>query len=195
MKITELEQIIKSYDKKIEKNARINRNIMQKLLLEKPEIRLGREKLEAIFYVLSPFILVLIAVVTDIQFHLNTTFFIGMGLFVGVYTIVYIWDIKYFLLLRNINFSDTILSIKKKIIELEKYKLKKTTIRYTLMPIAIGGILIMLLQKPVSTPDFIGMLILMIVIFTFSIYFRWNAIKKQFKNLNKEIRDLEDLAE
>lgn len=193
MELTELEQMLKSFDKKMEENTRLNRDVVRKILVEKPKKRLGREKLEAVFYILSPFILALIVVVSDIQFQRNTAFYIGLALFIGIYAVVYIWDIKYFLLVRKINFSDAVLSIKKEIIKLEKYKVRKTRIRYIFMPIAIGGIFLMFFQKPILTPVFIGMLILISLVFVFSSYRRWTTIREQFENLNREIEELESL--
>ena len=40
-----------------------------------------------------------------------------------------------------------VLSIKKVIAELEKYKIKTTKIRYLLMPLAMTGFLLMIIQK------------------------------------------------
>jgi hypothetical protein len=97
-------------------------------------------------------------------------------------------------LIRKIDFSGAILSIKKQLVELEKYKIKTTRIRYLIMPFAILGIFFMLIQKPIFNTESIIMLVLIILVFISSIYYTFKySIYEQYKKLNKEIIEIEEL--
>jgi hypothetical protein len=49
-----------------------------------------------------------------------------------------------------------VLSIKKLIAELEKYKIKTTRIKYLLMPVAMVGFFLMIIQKVTFRVDFVS---------------------------------------
>jgi hypothetical protein len=84
---------------------------------------------------------------------INTSMNFSRSLFLPVFIITYIWDIKYFTLIRGIDFTMPVLSIKKVIAELEMYKIKTTKIRYLLMPLAMAGFLLMIIQR-LTSADF-----------------------------------------
>ena len=54
-----------------------------------------------------------------VQFQIMTQFYIGLSIFLIIYLTIYIWDVKYFLLIRKIDFSDSILVIKKSLLFLK----------------------------------------------------------------------------
>ena len=164
------------------------------MLISKPEKRLNWIKIKAGFNVLSPVILILLIKVMDMKFNLTSSFYIGLSLFLTLFIINYIWNIRYFLLIRKIDFSGAILSIKKQIAELEKYKIKTTKIRYLIMPFAIIGIFFMLIQKPIFNTESIVMFALIILVYITSIYYTFKySISEQFRKLNKEIFEIEEL--
>lgn len=194
MELEELQNIWIQYDKKISDNTRLNKKILKKILMAKPEKRLNWIRIKAGFRVFSPVILVLLVAFTDMKFSLTTNFYIGLCLFLSGYLISYIWDVRYFLLIRKIDFSETILSIRKKVTELEKYKIKTTRIRYMIMPVGIVGILLMLIHKLTLNAQTIVFFALMIIAFIASIYYTFNfSILEQFRVLNKEIAEIENL--
>ncbi|PXV68140.1 hypothetical protein CLV62_102172 [Dysgonomonas alginatilytica] len=194
MELTELENIWRESDKKIADNTRLNKEILKRMLMSKPEKRLHRMKIKVVYNVLSPVILFIVLVIIDFQFRLTVNFYIGLSLFVFIYVINYIWDIKYFLLIRNIDFSDKTLTLKKKFAKLEKYTIKTSKIRHLLMPFAILAALLMLFQKFVFNIESIVMLILIVLVFIASTYYRFRyAIFERFKKLNKEIEEIENL--
>jgi hypothetical protein len=101
---------------------------------------------------------------------------------------------KIFLLIRKIDFSESILSLKKEIAELEKYKIKITRISYMFMPFAILGIFLMLIQKPIYNAESIVMLALIVLVYISSIYYTFKySIYERFRKLNKEIAEIEEL--
>jgi hypothetical protein len=193
MELLQLENIWKEYDKKIIDNTRINKEILRRILISKPERRLNWIKIKAGFNVLSPVISISLILILDVQFHFKTNFYVGLILFVPIYLITYVWDIKYFKLIRNIDFTMSVLSIKKLIAELEKYKIKTTRIKYLLMPFAIIGFFLMIIQKITFQFDFLSIIpiLLIILVFILSFYFTFKySIYGVFKRLNNEIDEI-----
>ncbi len=194
MELNELQSLWIENDKKISDNIRLNKEILKRMLISKPEKRFNWIKIKAEISLFSPIILFLALLVTDIQFRLTVNFYIGLGLFAVIYVTNYVWGIRYFLLIRKIDFSGNILSLKKDIAELEKYKIKITRISYMLMPFAILGIFLMLIHKPIYNAESIVMLALIVLVYISSIYYTFKySIYERFRKLNKEIAEIEEL--
>jgi hypothetical protein len=196
MELVELQNIWLEYDKKLSENTRLNKEILRLMLLSKPQRRFNWIKIKAVFSLFSPLIFVMVLLVLDVPFKTGTRFYIGLGLFLPVYAITYFWDIGYFLLIRKIDFSIPVISIKKVIAELEKYKIKTTRIRYMLMPFAILGFLLMIIHSFNYNFDFVSIipLLLIILVFLISMYVTFKySIFERFRKLNKEIDELEQL--
>ena len=196
MELTELQNIWKEYDKKISENTRLNKEILRLILIEKPQRRLNWIKIKAGLWIFSPVLFVSLILILKVQFNISTRFFIGLGLFLPVYIINYIWDIRYFTLIHGIDFTMPVLSIKKVITELEKYKIKTTKIRYLLMPLAMIGFLLMIIHKITIKLDFFSILplLLIVLVFFLSMYFTFKySIYERFKKLAKEIDEIEQL--
>jgi hypothetical protein len=196
MELTELQNIWHEYDKKLSESTRLNKEILRLMLQSKTKRRLNRIKIKAVLSIFSPVLFVTLLLALDVQFSITARFYIGLGLFLPVYLITYIWDIRYFTLIRNIDFSMPVLTIKKVIAELEKYKIKTTKIRYLLMPFAMAGFLLMIIHKITISLNFLSILplILIILVFGSSMYFTFKySIYERFNKLNKEIEEIEQL--
>jgi hypothetical protein len=196
MELLELQNMWQEYDKRLSENTRLNKEILRLMLLSKPQRKLNWIQIKAGLSTLSPIVFVTLLLVLDVQFKISTYFYIGLGLFLPIYAITYFWDIRYFNLTRNINFSLPVLSIKKTIAELEKYKIKTTRIRYLLMPFAIIGFLLMIIHSITISFNFVSLLPLFLIILVFisSMYFTFKySIYERFKMLNKDIDEIEQL--
>lgn len=196
MELSELQNLWQEYDKKLSENTRINKEILRLILLEKPRKRLNWIKLKAGTWLFSPVLFVFLILILDVQFNISTRFFIGLGLFLPVIVITYFWDIKYFTLISGIDFTMPVLSIKKVITELQKYKLKTTKIRYLLMPLAMTGFLLMIIHKITIKLDFFSILPLLLIVLVFfsSMYFTFKySIYERYKKLNKDIDEIVQL--
>jgi len=194
MELIELENIWKDYDKRITESTRLNKEILKRIIISKPERRFNWIRIKAGFNIFSPVILFILLVVMNIRFNYTVSFFIGLSLFLSVYILSYIWDIKYFLLIRKLDFSNAIVTIKKGVAELEKYKIKTTRIKYVLMPVAIVGIFCMLIQKPIINKETIFLFALIILVLLSSVYYTFKfSIYERFRKLNKEIEDVENI--
>jgi ABC-type multidrug transport system fused ATPase/permease subunit len=89
-----------------------------------------------------------------------------------------------------------VLTLKKEIAQLEKYKIKKTRIRYMLMPFAIAGFLLMIIHSMNFSPNFVSIipLLLIVLVFLSSMYITFKySIYERFKKLNLEIEEIENL--
>ena len=196
MELAELQKIWQEYDKKLTENTRLNKEILRLILIEKPQKRLNWIKIKAGLWIFSPVLFVSLILILNVQFNISTRFFIGLGLFLPVYIINYIWDIRYFKLVRKIDFTLPVLSIKRVITELQKYQIKTTRIRYLLMPLAMIGFLLMIIHKITIKFDFFSILPLLLIVLVFfsSIYFTFKySIYERYKKLNKDIEEIEQL--
>lgn len=196
MELVELQNIWQEYDKRLSENTRLNREILKLMLISKPKRKLNWIKIKAGLSIFSPILFVTLILVLNVQFSLSTNFYIGLGLFLPVYLITYAWDIRYFNLIRNVDFSMSVLSIKKTIAELEKYKIKTTRIRYLLMPVAMIGFILMIIKKINVNLNFVSFvpLILIVLVFISSMYFTLKfSIYERFRKLNKDIDEIEHL--
>jgi hypothetical protein len=196
MELSELQNIWQEYEKKISQNTRLNKEILRLMLLSKPRRRLNWIRIRAGISIFSPIIFVTVLLVLKVPFNIGLSFYIGLAMFLPVITITYIWDIKYFILIRKIDFSMPVLTLKKEIAQLEKYKIKKTQIRYILMPFAMAGFLLMIIHSMNFSFNFVSMipLILMILVFLSSMYITFKySIYERFKKLNKDIDEIERL--
>ena len=196
MELSELQNIWQEYEKKISQNTRLNKEILRLMLLSKPRRRLNWIRIRAGISIFSPIIFVTVLLVLKVPFHIGLSFYIGLAMLLPVYTITYIWDIEYFKLIRKIDFSMPVLTLKKEIAQLEKYKIKKTQIRYMLMPFAMAGFLLMIIHSMNFSFNFVSMipLILMILVFLSSMYITFKySIYERFKKLNKDIDEIERL--
>jgi hypothetical protein len=194
MELSELQNIWQEYDKKLTENTRLNKEILRLILIEKPQRRLNWLKIKAGLSIFSPVLFVSLILILNVQFNISTRFFIGLALFLPVYIINYIWDIRYFTLIREIDFTMPVLSIKKVITELQKYKIKTTKIRYLLMPQAMIGFLLMIIHKITIKLDFFSILplILIVLVFLSSMYFTFRySIYERYKRLNKDIDEID----
>lgn len=198
MELIELQNIWQEYDRKISENTRINKEILRQILLEKPQRRLSWIRIKAGLWIFSPAMFIFLVLILNVQFNMSTRFFIGLGLFLPVYIITYIWDIRYYLLIRGIDFTMPVLSIKKVIAELEKFKLKTTKIRYLLMPFAMVGFLLMIIHKITFSFGLFSILPLLLIVLVFfsSLYITFKySIYEQYKKLNIEIQEIEQLEQ
>lgn len=198
MEISELQNVWQEYNKKISENTRLNKEILRQILLKKPQRRFSWIKIKAGLWIFSPVLFVALVMILKVQFNISTRFFVGIGLFLPVFIITYVWDIKYYILLRGVDFSMSVLSIKKVIVELEKYKIKTTKIRYLLMPLAMVGFLMMIINKITFNFSFLSVipLLLIVLVFFSSMYITFKySIYERFKKLNKDISEIEQLEQ
>ncbi len=193
MELMELQAIWQQYDKNLTENTKINKEVLKQILISKPKKRLNWEKITAGFNLILPIALILLILVPNIQYHSSIEFYIGIFLFGAVFSALYYWSVRYYILIGRIDFSSSITLIKKNIKQLEKYKIKLKRLGYILMPLGIVGIFLMS-KFPFFSKNSIIPFSLIIAVMIVSIYYTFKySIFKQFRLLNKEIEEVEML--
>ncbi len=196
MEINELQMLWQQQNTHILENTRINKEVLKRILIMNPEKRINREKIKSLINLISPIALVIFIFIPNFHYRDTVIYITGLLMFVTVFFLIYYWQVTYFFLLRKVDFSATIVVIKKQIATLEKYKIKSTKLKYALMPIAILGIFGMLIQKPNFNKESIVLIVLIVAVFTASALVTFKiSIKEQFRQLNKEINEVEKIEE
>jgi hypothetical protein len=193
MELSELQAIWQQHDKNLIENTKINKEVLKRILISKPEKRLNREKINAVFNLILPIALILLILVPNIHYRPTIEFYTGIFLFGAVSSALYYWSVRYYILIDRIDFSNSVTMIKKNIKQLEKYKIKLKRFGYLLMPFGIIGIFLMC-KFPFFSINSILPFSIIIAVMIASIYFTFKySIYKQFRLLNKEIEELEKL--
>jgi len=193
MELSELKEMWHQNDKKLSENTRINKEVLKRMLIAKPEKRIRWEKIKTGVNLILPIALILLILVPNIQYRSSIDFYIGILLFGAVSSLIYYWTVRYYMLVRNIDFASSVTSIKKNIKKLEKYKIKLKKLGYVLMPFGITGIFLMGKIPLFSTKSILPVTLIVLVIIV-SIYYTFkHSIVEQFRKLDNEIEELEQL--
>lgn len=192
MELLELQAIWQQYDKKISDNTRLNKEILRRMLIAKPERRLNWMKGVTAYSLILSVVIILAVLVPFIHYRPEPNFFFGASLLGVVYLLHFYWSIKYYLLLNAINFTNPITSIKKSISQLEKYKLRVTKLGYILIPFGLIGISLMC-KIPLLSMSSLLPVSLIIVVMIISIFYTKYSIFERFKKINTEIEEVEQL--
>jgi hypothetical protein len=193
MELAELQAIWQQYDKNILENTKINKEVLKRILISKPQKRLSWEKMKAGLSLILPIVLVFVILVPNITYRLSLDFYAGAFMFGAVFSVLYYWSVRYFLLLGSIDFSDSITLIKKNIKQLEKYKIKIKRLGFTIMPFGLLGVYL-LGGFPVFSKDSILPVSLIMLVMILSIYYTFKySVFEQFRVLNREIEEVEKL--
>lgn len=191
--MTELQNMWSDIDYKISQNTRMNKEILRRMLVEKPQKRLQWIKLQSWFKLILPFILLpLFIIMVDVRS--DWAFITGGILFGSMIILGYITEIIYFLKLNKVNLTNPIVALNKEVAQLKKMKIISTRMRYLLSPLAITGVLMMTFKGVghINQPESIVMIVLVLLVFTVSVVYTFRfAINRQFRKLNEEIAELE----
>jgi len=193
MELEDLQNIWMDYDRKLSESTRLNKEILKRMLILKPEKRLNWIKIKAWNKLILPIIIILFMFVPNVHYRVTIDFYVG-GLLFGVFSLLtYFWSVRYFMLIRKIDFSNSITLIKKDLKEIEKYKLKINKFACILAPFGAIGIF-MIAEMPILSKRSILPLSLIILVLISTIYYTFKySIFEQFKKLNTEIEEIEAL--
>lgn len=197
MELTELENIIKGYDKKIDEHIALNRDVLKRILSDKSNKHMRIERLKTVYQLGSPLLLpcllAIIIEVMNIRISYTVNFYIGLGLFIPVFLFTWGLNIKYYQLIRKLNFSNPLTTIKKQIAELERYSIWMTKIRNLLTPLLIAGMLLIFIPQNVYHMEFILLLVLTASVFIVSSFYRNYSVRERYRVLKGEIKEMEAL--
>lgn len=198
MELTELGNIIKEYDKKLDENIALNRDVLKRILSDKPNKHVRIERLKTLYQLCTPLLLpCLIAIIIEvmnIRINFTSNFYIGLGLFIPVFLFVWSLNIKHYLLIRKVNFSIPTILIKKQIAELERYCIWMTRVRNIFMPLLIAGMLLIFVPQSVCHVEFILLLVLVILVFTVTSFYGNYSVRERYRVLKEEIEEMDALG-
>ena len=147
-------------------------------------------KVRAILSLIIPIPLIIFIAVPRLEFSTGAKFIIGILLFGLPSVIGYYWAIRYFLLVEKVDFSKPMTSVRKHLIEVEKFKTKITKLGYILSPFVITGIFLSG-NIPFFSVKMIPFHLLVLLIFASSVFIAFkHGILKTLKRINKEIEDI-----
>jgi hypothetical protein len=192
MELFELQELWQQTDKKISENIQLNKEILRKMLISKPEKRLTWMRARALFNLILPLFITVIILIPNFKFQPTIACFFGIGIFCFTFVISYVWAVKYYLLLRKIKFSDSILTIKKNVTTMGQFKIKITRLSFLLVPIILVS---MFLMMPIHITNDSALLkfSLFIVLFAICAFLSYRTIIQQHQKLNDEVLEIEEL--
>lgn len=191
MELTELQNIWKKQDEKISESIRLNREILKRIIITKPEKRLRRIKIDAGIRLILPIILIPICI-NYLSFRNTIDFYLGISLFAGLFIWANIIRLKLFMFANKINLFNSIISTKKEINNFEKYQIK--VLRKGIFSLPLAAVGIFLIEMPIMTKDFIMQLLLMVVILVGLYFYKTkHSYSERFRKLDQEIEEIEEL--
>lgn len=193
MELIELQDIWQQYDKRLTENTRLNKEILKRMLISKPEKKMNWMKVMAGFNLILPIVAILWILVPRIEFRNEFDFYLGFLLFAVFSVVTYYWSVRYYLLIDRINFTNAITIIKKDIIQLEKYKIRITRLAYILAVFGLVGVFIMG-NFPIFSTNSILPISIIILVMAISIYYTFRySIFDRFKKINIALEEIENL--
>jgi hypothetical protein len=193
MEWSEFQALWQQYDARIAENTRINKEVLKRMLRAKPERRVNWIRLQTgAGVLLMPIVLFFLFTLLPFKFNQGFALYLGIFLYGGGCLLAYCWSIKYFLLLRNINFTNSVTATRKNLKQLEKFQTKIIKIGYFLMPFAIIGVFLMF-DMPLFTKRSLVPLSLCFVVMVGSMYYKFRWKNRWFRKLNFELDEIEQL--
>jgi hypothetical protein len=198
METNELQEMWSNFDKKISENTRLNKEILKRMLVSKSERRFSKVIIKVGIEIIVVIIMLFYFFVKHVTFQPTIVFYLGLAIFVAAIGIPIIGHFRYFLLLYKINFSESVLSLKKKIIESERLKEKNIKHdRFMVLLILISAWfisqdfkdMIMLHSKIFGEPLFVVSVIVSAIVVLTIKHFRDRTLDR----LNSELSEIEEL--
>jgi len=134
MEINKLQEMWTDYDKRISENTRLNKEILKRLLISKPEKRFSKVIVKAGIEVVVIIAFIIYFFVFHVSFQPTTAFYLGLTVFMAAIGIPVIGHIRYFLKLYEMNFSESVISLRKKINKSEKLREKNNRYGRLMVP-------------------------------------------------------------
>jgi hypothetical protein len=137
METNKLQEMWTDFDKKISDNTQLNREMLKRMLISEPKRRFSQLILKAGIEVIVIIVMLIYFFVKHVSFQPTIVFTLGLTIFVTAIGTPIIGHIRYFLMLYKINFSESVLSLKKKINESERLKEKNNRYGRIMVPLIL----------------------------------------------------------
>ncbi len=195
MELDAIKNSWKQENLQIAANVQLNKSALMEKINKETSWMKKKNLLVLLFRIPFP-VIILILLFTNIQIRNIFNFYVGLGLFLG-FACFTLWGlIGYYLKLRKLDLTESYLENKKKVRELELFKLEMTKRNYCSSPVGIAGIFLMINMPLFTTTEGAIMLLLIMTIMAISIFVNLRYIlPAQFKQLNKEMEEIRKLEE
>lgn len=195
MELDAIKNSWKQENLQIAANVQLNKSALMEKINKETGWMKKKNLLVLLFRIPFP-VIILILLFTNIQIRNIFNFYVGLGLFLGFASFTLWGLIGYYLKLRKLDLTESYLENKKKVSELELFKLKMTKRNYCSSPVGIAGIFLMINMPLFTTTEGAIMLLLIMTIMAISIFVNLRYIlPAQFKRLNKEMEEIRKLEE
>ena len=196
MEWAELRVLWQQQDARITENIRINKEILKRMIRKNPEKRLKWMKFWAVYGIVIPIPIFYIVLIhnPDIKFRNEWDFYLGIILLIVMLAHSLYQTTKYFLLIRNVDFTNQVAKTKKQLVQLEKFRLKWMKGReiYLSFLIGLAGICLVA-QLPVLTIKFALFTIFIIIFSIIANNIHAKRFKNQMNSFNAELNEIEQL--
>jgi uncharacterized protein YneF (UPF0154 family) len=193
MEWTELQAMWQQYDARLAENTRINKEILKRIIRSKPEKRLKWMKGWAIYGMVIPVPLMCIIFIPNVKFRNEWDFYLGFVLLIALLASMLYQGIRWFLLIRDIDFTNQVAKTKKQLIQLKEYRIKNSKWGFLFFFAGVAGIFLMIGEVLVMTKEFIKVPIFILFLTIGSVYTKRKRFKNQLKNFNAELDEIEQL--
>ena len=193
MELIELQALWQQYDARLAENTRINKEILKRMLRTKPERRVNWVTLQTeVSLFLFPIVLFLLFTLCPFKYNHGLALYLGIFLYGTGVLFAFSWSIKYFMLLRNINFTHSVITTRKNLKQLEEFHIKILKLSSLLMPIVVIGVF-MMFNMPFFSKTSVLPLSLIFVVMVVSMYYKFRWKNWWFGKLNTELDEIEQL--
>ncbi len=197
MELQELKDIWKEYDNKLDNIEKLNYKIIGNLLSKRSIFKLNIMKVQGLLAIIFiPVILLFVVVPYAIKTSIDAMFIIGLILLSFYFVYYFLFSIRYYNLLGEINITnDALLDTKRGIFNLKEYVTKNIIKRRNFIyPILVLGILLIFGKHfDLTNPSKLSILILMII--GQYLWGRYKAKLYFYNIINKIEKEAEELKE
>lgn len=195
MELDNIKNSWKQENQQIAANVQLNKDALLKKIISETN-RMKRKNLLVLLFRI-PFPIVIFSIIlSHLQIRNIFNFYTGMALFTA-FACFTIWGlVNYYMKLRKLDPTDSYLTNKKKVNELELYKLKVTKRNYCSSPVGIVGIFLIINAPLFTTTEGCIMILLILAVMAISIFVNLRYIlPSQFKRLKGEMEKIDRLED
>jgi len=194
MEWSELQTLLQQYDARIAENTRINKEVLKRMLREKPEKKLKRMRGWAMYRIVTPIPIMCIALIPNTKFRNEWDSYLGLFLLVAMLAYMFYYSFRYFSLIRDIDFRNQVTKTKKQLIQLKGFTLKISKLEFLVgFVMLIGVYLIAQFAVRVYTKHFIVFCVFISFFMLVGQYVQFKKFKSELNNFNAELDEIEQL--
>lgn len=195
MEIKDMQEVWSRYDDHIVEHNRLNRDILRRMLIAKPEKRIERYKRSFAFSLIFGLVMTLFFFTKVINYdnYTNAVLFYISGGVIGIFFCVATYaNYKYYSLINLLRMSDPVIKIRENLARIQTFIRKFSLLRMCIAPIVCAAILYVSGFK-FSTANSAVFLIVIVSLMVVSSISAKKRLSEEFRRFNSELDELENL--